>query len=248
MSFRSFGSSNNPAFRETLIRQRADEATAAGYNTMTVKGAINKTFILTAILIATAIWAYGITNPIIVWGSAIAGLIAVIVATFKTEWSPIIAPVYAAFEGIFVGSITAMYAAQFTGIVFNALSLTVAILFAMLFIYRSGLIVVTQKFRMAVVMATFGVLAVYLVTWLLSFFGIRLPFIHEGGTIGIIISLVIIGIASMNLLLDFDNFEKGEEYGAPDYMEWYFGMGLLITLVWIYIELLRLLARFSSRD
>ena len=246
MSFRSFGSSNNPAFKEEVIRRHAEEYELE--NTMTVNGAVNKTAILSFILVGTAIFGYGITNPIIMWGSAIAALIAVIVASFKTQWSPIIAPIYAAFEGIFVGAISAIYAAAFSGIVFQAISLTIAILFAMLFIYKTGIIVVTNKFRNGVIMATMGVFLVYLLTWILRFFGINMPFIHEGGTMGIIISLVIIGIASMNLLLDFDNFEKGEEYGAPEYMEWYFGMGLLITLVWIYIELLRLLAKISSRD
>lgn len=248
MSFRAFRSSSNPAFKEELIRRHADANALEGHQSMTVNGAINKTFILTFILIGTAIFGYGITNPIIMWGSAIVGLIVVIAASFKTEWSPILAPIYAAFEGIFIGTISAMYAAQFSGIVFQAVSLTVAILFAMLFIYKTGIITVTNKFRTGVMMATAGVLLVYVLTWVLSFFGIHMPFIHEGGIMGIGISLVIIGIASMNLLLDFDNFEKGESYGAPEYMEWYFGMGLLITLVWIYIELLRLLAKISSRD
>ncbi len=141
-----------------------------------------------------------------------------------------------------------MYASVYSGIVFQAISLTMAILFAMLFLYKSGMIKVTASFRTGVIMATMGVFAVYMITWILSFFGINMPFIHEGGTMGIIISLVIIGIASMNLLLDFDNFDKGEQYGLPSYMEWFFGMGLLITIVWIYLEVLRLLAKLSSRD
>ena len=159
-----------------------------------------------------------------------------------------LAPAYAAFEGLFVGAITAMYAYAFEGIIFHAVSLTVAILFMMLFIYKTGIIKVTEKFRMGVMMATGAVFIVYLASWILGMFGVSVPFLHQGGMLGIGISVVIIGIASFNLLLDFDNFEKGEKFGAPSYMEWFSAMGLLITLVWLYVEILRLLAILSSND
>ena len=164
------------------------------------------------------------------------------------EYSPTLAPLYAALEGLFVGGISAMYAARFGGIVFQAIMLTIAVLFTMLFLYRSGIIKVTEKLRAGVYMATGAIFLVYILSFILSFFGIQIPFLHSTGPIGIGISLVIIGIAAFNLLLDFDNFEKGERYGAPAYMEWFLGMGLLITLVWLYIEILRLLAIFASSD
>lgn len=216
---------------------------------MTVFGAINKTVILTGILLVTSIYSYTLAtpNPILMWGGAIGGLICVLVASFKKELSPYMAPLYAALEGFFVGSITAIYAAAYTGIVLNAVSATICVMLLMLMLYRSGLIKVTQKFRSGVMMATGAVLLIYVLNIVLSMFGINMPFLHEGGMIGIGISLVIIGIASMNLLLDFDLFEKGEEYGAPKYMEWFAGMALLITLVWLYIEILRLLS-ILNRD
>ena len=118
----------------------------------------------------------------------------------------------------------------------------------MLFFYKTGIIKVTEKFRSGVIMATGAIFVVYILSWVLGFFGINIPYLHEGGLMGIGISLLIIGVAALNLLLDFDNFEKGEQYGAPKYMEWFSAMGLLITLVWLYVEILRLIAMFSSSD
>ncbi len=216
--------------------------------TMTVQGAINKTFILSGIMLITTMYSFMFPNPILMWVGAIGGLIAVIAASFKVEKSPIIAPIYAALEGLFVGTISAVYAAQFGGIIFQAVSLTIAVLFMMLFIYKAGIIKVTEKFKAGVMMATGAVLIVYVLNLVLSMFGMNIPFLHEGGAIGLGISLLIIGIAALNLLLDFDNFEKGEAYNAPQYMEWFSAMGLLVTLVWLYIEILRLLAIFAGDD
>ncbi|RME03633.1 MAG: Bax inhibitor-1/YccA family protein, partial [Bacteroidetes bacterium] len=134
------------------------------------------------------------------------------------------------------------------GIIFQAVTLTFAVLFMMLFLYKSGTIKVTQKLRSGVIMATGAILLVYIINLVLSFFGMNVPYLHEGGMMGIGISLLIIGVAAMNLLLDFDNFDKGEQYGAPAYMEWFCAMGLIITLVWLYIEILRLLSILSGRD
>ncbi|HMQ48131.1 MAG TPA: Bax inhibitor-1/YccA family protein [Saprospiraceae bacterium] len=215
---------------------------------MTVQGAINKTLILGAIMLLTALVGFSMANPLFMWGGAIGGFIIVLLCSFRPERSATLAPVYAGLEGLFVGSISAVYATFFNGIVFQAITLTMAVLFLMLFIYKSGIIKVTNKFRTGVMMATGAILVVYLLNFVLSLFGVNLPYLHDGGMIGIGISLVIVGIASLNLLLDFDNFEKGEKYGAPSYMEWFSAMGLLITLVWLYIEILRLIALFSSND
>jgi len=215
---------------------------------MTVRGAVNKTLLLAAVLLATAMFSFINPSSTLMWVGAIGGLITVIVATFKREWSPFLAPIYAALEGLFVGSISSFFEAQFSGIIFNAVSLTMAALFGMLFIYRAGWIKVTDKFRSGVMMATGAIFLVYMLNLVLRLFGVEMPFLHQGGTFGIIFSLGVIVIACLNLLLDFDMFEKGEQYGAPEYMEWFAGMGLIVTLVWLYLEILRLLAILSSND
>lgn len=249
-----FSSSSNPMFREERL-QRASQNTLDGDfiqtagERMTVSGAVNKSLILGAIMLLTAVVGFTYANPVFMWGGAILGLVIVIAASFKPEWSTFLAPLYAGLEGLFVGSISAIYANLFfPGIIFQAVTLTMAVFFVMLFVYKAGIIKVTQKFRSGVIMATGAIVLVYVVNIILSLFGINLPFLHEGGLMGIGISLVIIGVASLNLLLDFDNFDKGEKHGAPGYFEWFFAMGLLVTLVWLYIEILRLLAILSSGD
>ncbi|MEL7020936.1 MAG: Bax inhibitor-1/YccA family protein, partial [Bacteroidota bacterium] len=238
-----FESSSNPVIKEEAYQQAAREAMKTGQagviaERMTVSGAVNKSFILTAILLATAVIGYSMPSSLFMWGGALVGLGIVLFASFKPHLSPTLAPIYAAVEGLFVGSVSAMYAYAFNGIVFQAVSLTVAVLFLMLFFYKTGLIKVTEKFRAGVMMATGAIFVVYILSWVLGFFGVSIPYLHEGGMMGIGISLLIIGVAALNLLLDFDNFEKGERYGAPKYMEWFSAMGLLITLVWLYVEIL----------
>jgi uncharacterized YccA/Bax inhibitor family protein len=194
----------------------------------------------------TAIFNYQAQNMVLMVAGAIGGLILVIVNVFKKQYSPVIAPIYAALEGLFVGGISAIYAGFGGGIVLQAISLTLLVLFIMLFIHKTGIIPVTQQLRMGIVMATGAVALLYLATFILGLFGVSMPYIHEGGTIGIIFSLVVIGIASMNLLLDFDMIVKGEQYKAPKYMEWFTAMGLMITLIWLYIEILRLLGKLRE--
>lgn len=251
--FDRFRKSSNPFLNEKRLAEATQQQSLDGTMIsraetapMTVSGAVNKTLILTGLLLLTAIYAYYNPSSLFVWGGAIGGLILVLVMAFKQHLSPTLAPVYALLEGLFVGSITAVYAGAFAGIAFQAIGLTVAVLFMMLFIYKAGIIKVTQKFRSGVIMATGAIFLMYLLSWILGMFGMNLPFLHEGGMMGIGISLVIIGVASLNLLLDFDNFEKGERYRAPQYMEWFCAVGLLVTLVWLYLEMLRLLAMLSS--
>lgn len=255
MAKNMFSGGGNPFLNEKKFREAANNSDTldgdfiqARSNKMTVQGAINKSFILLGILLVTASIAYTMPSNLFLYGGMFGGLGVVIWASFKQEMSPTLAPLYAALEGLFVGAVTARYAAMFDGIVFSAVSLTVALLFAMLFIYKTEIIKVTSKFRTGVMMATGGIFIVYMLSWILGMFDIQVPFIHETGMMGIGISAFVIVIACMNLLLDFDNFEKGEQYGAPKYYEWYSAMGLLITLVWLYIELLRLLAKLSSSD
>lgn len=250
--FDRFKKSSNPVLNEdrlNKVSQRGDgEGVITGdYEVSTTQGAITKSYLLGALLLITAVYSFFFPSMIFVWAGAIGGLALVFAMCYKPQWSPTLAPIYALVEGLFVGSITAIYAASVgVGIIFQAVLLTAALLFMMLFVYQSGLIKVTQKFRTGIVMATGGIMIVYLINIGLSFFGMNLPFLHEGGVIGIGISLFIIGIATLNLLLDFDSFERIEAARAPQYMEWFCAMGLIVTIVWIYVEVLRLLAVLSS--
>lgn len=250
-------SNGNPLMRQAFTQQRTTTANpldlemtgrdlAAG--TMTVNGAVNKTFILFALMLVTAF--IGFTNPsmMFVYIGIFGGLAFSVAASFKPAYSNILAPLFALAEGLFVGSITAIYGGMFDGIVLNAVLLTMAVFFGMLFIFRTGIIKVTDKLRTGVMMATGAIMIVYLISWIGHFVGFEVPFLHEGGWLGIGISLVIVGVASMNLLLDFDNFEKGAAQRVPERMEWFFAMGLLFTLIWLYVEILRLLALLASGD
>ncbi len=251
--FDRFTKSSNPLLKEDAIAKAntldGGVTQRAETDPMTVSGAVNKSLIMGALLLITSLYSFANPSPLFLWGGAIGGLVLVLVMSFKRHLSPTLAPIYALLEGLFVGSVTAMYAAGFgAGIVFQAVLLTMALLFMMLFVYKAGLIKVTQKFRTGIMMATGGIMLVYLINIGLSFFGINMPFLHEGGMIGIGISLFIIGIATMNLLLDFDSFEHFAATRAPKYMEWFCAMGLIVTLVWLYVEVLRLLAILSSSD
>src|SRR3990170_5101077 len=167
--------------------------------------------------------------------------------TFKPTWAPVTAPIYAALEGLALGALSAMLEARYPGIVIQAVALTFGTLAALLLAYRSGLIPVTKNFRMGVVAATGGIAIFYLVAMGLSFFGIRIAFLHEGSWLGIGFSLFVIVIAALNLVLDFDFIEKGAEHGAPKFMEWYAAFGLMVTLIWLYLEILRLLSKLRNR-
>ncbi len=244
--FKKFAGGGNPLLRNSLTNAPASSISIEQEGTMTIQGAINKTLILFGILLITGLISYQALNPVLMIGGAIGGLILVLINVFKKEYSAYIAPAYAAMEGLFVGGISGIYAGFGGGIVIQAISLTLLVLFIMLFIQKTGIIPVTQQFRMGVVMATGAIALLYLISFGLSFFGIHIPYIHEGGTVGILFSLGVIGIAALNLLLDFDNIIKGEQYGAPKYMEWFSAMGLMITLIWLYIEILRLLGKLRE--
>lgn len=243
--------SKNPVLKESALEKSITRAEGnlqadTSYEAMTVDGAINKTLMLFGIMMITTILGFLNPSMLNIMVGAIGGLIAVIVASIKPHTSPYTAPIYALLEGLFVGSISALFAYESSGIILQAVSLTFGTLIMMLAIYKSGLIEVTDKFRSGVVMATGAIMLMYILSFALSFFGINIPYLHEGGLIGIGISLVIIVVAALNLLLDFDSFEKGAAARAPKYMEWLCAMGLLVTLVWLYIEFLRLLSMLQS--
>ncbi len=250
--------SGNPVLSDsTFLDLGSGQVLAQSSDAMSLNGTLTKTGVLLFLTILTAAfaWTQSVTAtgptaaaPIYLWGGAIGGLVLALVTTFKKEWAPVTAPVYAILEGFFLGAISGMYALLYQGIVIQAVMLTFGTLFALLFAYRSGWIQVTDKFRAGVVAATGGVFLIYLATLGLGFFGINIPYIHESGLIGIGFSLAVVVIAALNLVLDFDLIETGISHGAPKYMEWFAGFALLVTLVWLYLEFLRLLAKLQSRD
>ncbi|TWI03443.1 putative YccA/Bax inhibitor family protein [Luteimonas cucumeris] len=248
--------SGNPALKEsTFLDLGSGTVVSRDGGAMTLNGTVSKTGALLLLCVITATFAWtqvstpaGIANAgVYVWGGLIGGLVLALVTTFKKTWAPVTAPLYALVEGFFLGAISAMFEQRFPGIVFQAVLLTFGTLFALLFAYRSGLIKATENFKLGVVAATGGIALVYLATIVLGFFGIKIPMIHESGIVGIGFSLFVVVIAALNLVLDFDFIENGVEQGAPKYMEWYGAFGLMVTLVWLYIEFLRLLSKLQSR-
>jgi uncharacterized YccA/Bax inhibitor family protein len=225
----------------------------ASGESMTLSGAVNKTGILLICVVATAAWSWNrfATNPdsalpLLAVG-AIGGFVVALVTVFKKEWSPVTAPAYALLEGLALGSISALYEARFHGIVMQAVGLTFGTLLVLLMAYRSGLIRATENFKLGVVAATGGIMLLYLVEFVLGFFGIHFGAINGSGPIGIGFSVFVVIIAALNLVLDFDFIENGVRAGAPKYMEWYAAFGLMVTLIWLYIEILRLLAKSRRR-
>jgi uncharacterized YccA/Bax inhibitor family protein len=251
--------SGNPVLKDsTFLDIGTGSVVTRDGQTMTLNGTVNKTgfLLLLSVLTAAFAWSRTFTDSgelapgamIYLIGGAIGGLVLALITAFKKEWSPVTAPMYALVEGFFLGTISAMYNAQFQGIVLQAVMLTFGIMFALLFAYRTGLIKATENFKLGVAAATGGIMLIYLATLGLGLFGIKIPYIHESGIIGIGFSLFVVVIASLNLVLDFDFIESGVEAGAPKYMEWYGAFGLMVTLVWLYLELLRLLSKLQSRD
>ncbi len=245
---------SNPALSNKTFEKARQEVQGAS-STMTVMGTVNKCFLLFLILLVPAVltWKYFFafssaeagSAAVMPWmiGGGIGGFIVALVTIFKKSWARYTAPVYAGLEGLFLGGISAFLEAQYPGIAFQAVLLTLGVLFSLLFIYRAGIIKVTRKFRLGVMAATGGIALIYFISFIMSMFGTSVPYIHEGGIIGIGFSLFVVIIASLNLVLDFDFIERGAEQGAPQYMEWFAAFGLMITLIWLYIEILRLLAK-----
>lgn len=238
---------SNPMLSQSVLDQNRSLA-AGEYGSMTVSGAINKSLFLGLLLLGTTAFSYMMPNQIFMWVGLIGGLICALASAFRPQWSPYLAPAYALLEGLLVGTVSYLYASLYQGIVFQASSLTIALFFLMLFLYKSGIIKVTQTFRSILIGATAAIALVYLVSLVLSFFSVQVPFIHGNGLFSIGFSVLVVGIAAFNLMLDFDFFEKGERAGLPSYMEWYAAMGLWVTLIWLYLELLRLISKISSRD
>lgn len=244
------GRSGNPTLNDNTFER---DDFYGSHEPMTIGGTVNKAFMTLAILIGAAIvsWTmyfngYSVGGLII--GGAIAGLVLALIISFKPKTAPYLVPVYAIAEGLFVGALSANYEALYYGITLQAALLTMSVFVALLLAYKSRVIQATQNFRLGVFAATAGIALMYLLSFVLSFFGITVPYLHDNSLIGIIISLVIVVVAALNLVLDFDFIERGAEQGAPKYMEWYGAFGLMVTLVWLYLEMVRLLAKLRSRD
>jgi uncharacterized YccA/Bax inhibitor family protein len=247
---------SNPAFSNDMFAG-FDQVYGAGKSTtMTVQGTIGKTFALLAILSATAIWSWtaetdGNLQPIVLPAAGIGGFILAMITIFKPSLSPWTAPIYAAFEGVFLGSLSFLIehslGKNYPGIAIQAVSMTMGTLLVMLFVYGTGLIRVTDRLRAGIVAATGALCLVYMISFVVTLVGYRVPFINDANPIGIGFSVFVVGLAAFNLLLDFDFIEKGARASAPKYMEWYGAFGLMVTLVWLYLEILRLLRKLQDR-
>jgi uncharacterized YccA/Bax inhibitor family protein len=254
----NIGRTSNPALSKTAFNSQSYTSSYA--ETMTLNGTLNKSMAMLLLVVVGAIYTWKmffgaanheagaalVTQWIFIGG--IGGFIFSLITIFKKSWAYITAPIYAILEGLFLGAISAFFEASYPGLVMQAIALTFGTLLVMLIAYRSGLIKVTQKFRAGIIAATGAVVLVYIISFIFSLFGANNLIIHSNGILGIGISLVIVVIAALNLVLDFDFIAKGSQAGLPKYMEWYAAFGLMLTLVWLYIEMLRLLSKFAGRD
>jgi uncharacterized YccA/Bax inhibitor family protein len=248
--------SGNPTLTEKMF-DKSHEMAAANMGTMTVRGAINKFGFMMLMLIAGAAYNWNLyeqlkqdTMMTLMWVGIIGGLIAALAISFKPNWAPFLAPLYALLEGLFIGAISAIMNNSFgkPGLVMQAVGLTFGVALAMFLLYNFRIISATERFKSIVFTATLGIGIFYLITMVLRMFGVNVSFMYDSSLISIGISLFVVAIAALNLIMDFDMIEQGAERGAPKFMEWYGAFGLMVTIVWLYIEMLKLLSKLSSRD
>jgi uncharacterized YccA/Bax inhibitor family protein len=246
----------NPVISEKTFENAIPQATG---EVMTVRGTMNKFGLMFLMVIGAATYTWSMfyrEGPEAVmpwmWGSAIIGLILALVITFKKTWAPHLALGYALCEGLFLGAVSAFYdyvfAESYPSIIMHAVMLTLGTAGVMYALYHFRIIRATNTFRKVVISATAAIFLVYMVSMVMRLFGAEMPFLHENGLIGIGISLVIVVVAALNLILDFDMIENGAAHGAPKYFEWYAAFGLMVTIIWLYLEMLRLLSKLTSRD
>ncbi len=239
--------SGNPALRDNTF---SNAALSGSGQAMTISGAVNKTFIMGLFVLIAALWSWSepwrfmpFFMPI-----CLGSLIVALITIFRPQTAPVTAPIYALLEGLLIGGISVFFERTYPGIVIQAVGLTFGTLFALLMVYKSGLIKVTQNFRLGIIAATGGIALYYLASLVCSyFFKFQVPLIHESTPLGIGFSVFVVIIAALNLVLDFDFIERGAQMNAPKYMEWYAAFGLTVTLIWLYMEILRLLAKMSRR-
>ncbi|MBD0295111.1 MAG: Bax inhibitor-1/YccA family protein [Flavisolibacter sp.] len=246
--------SGNPVLTEKSF---SDSLLELQQERMTVRGTANKFGLLLLMVLAAAsftwsLFAQGANVLPWMWGSMIGGFVVALIITFKKTWAPYLALAYALLEGLFLGAISAVFnavfAAKYPGLVMQAVLLTLGTSAAMYGLYHFGIIRATNTFKKVIITATAGIFIFYLIAIVLRLFGVQMPYLHDSSMIGIGISLFIVAIAALNLILDFDRIEQGAAQGAPKYFEWYSAFGLLVTIVWLYLEILRLLSKLASRD
>lgn len=250
--------SSNPVFGNNIFTR---SAVSSDEGVMTINGTVNKTGLMLAIVLFAAAFTWrkfmGAIDPanpgvmpsgIMIWTmvGAIGGLITALITTFSPRRAAMTAPIYAVFEGLFLGAVSAMFEAKFPGLVMRAVSLTFGVFFIMLLLYRSGTVRVTDKFRVIIMAATGGIALVYLVSFVVGMFGVNVSFLHDSSPLSIGISLFVVAIAALNLILDFDMITQGANARAPKYMEWFGAFGLMVTLIWLYLEMLRLLSKLAA--
>jgi uncharacterized YccA/Bax inhibitor family protein len=236
-----------------MMKESTFSQAISGAETMTLQGAVNKTIALLALVVIGASYSWNLfynqgaaaVQPWMI-GGIIGSLVFAMITIFKATWAPKTAPIYAVLEGLALGGISAFFEARFPGIVIQAVGLTFGTLFALLLAYKTRLIRATENFKLGVFAATGGIAVVYLISLVGGMFGWNMPVIHESGPMGILFSLFVVVIAALNLVLDFDFIERGHGV-APRYMEWYAAFGLVVTLAWLYLELLRLLSKLRER-
>ncbi|HEY2544692.1 MAG TPA: Bax inhibitor-1/YccA family protein [Candidatus Acidoferrum sp.] len=246
----SFLRTSNPALNEKAFKGQVAIGEA-----MTLQGTVNKTGALLLCVVATAAWTWGLGHSnqpgaAVPWmiGGILGGFVTALVTIFKKTWSPITAPIYALLEGLALGGISAFFEQRYPGIAIQAVGLTFGTLFVMLLAYKTGVIRATQGFKIGVIAATGGIAVFYLISMVLrAFFHFPVPLLYSSGPWGIAFSLFVVVIAALNLVLDFDMIETGVNGGAPKYMEWYGAFGLMVTLIWLYLEILRLLSKARRR-
>lgn len=237
---------SNPALKDSVFRAALADSSS---ERMTISGTVFKAMVLIALTAFSAAWVWQATikNPAIVGPAvlvgALGGLAVSFIAIFRPRTSPFVAPLYAVLEGLALGAISAMYEVRYHGLPVMAVGLTLMVALGMLLAYQTGLLRATDTFRRVVISATAGIMLFYLLSIGLRFFGVQMPLINDAGPLGIGLSVVFTAVAALNLVLDFDLIERGAKQGAPKYMEWYGGFALLVTLVWLYLEILRLLGK-----
>jgi uncharacterized YccA/Bax inhibitor family protein len=242
--------STNPVLKEKAFAGQFVTGEA-----MTIQGTVNKTGLLLLFVVVAAAWTWGLSHSntpeaAFPWmiGGALGGFVVALLTVFKKTWAPLSAPIYALLEGLFLGGISAVFERSYPGIAVQAVSLTFAVMFVMLLAYKFGVIRATRGFKLGVIAATGGIALVYVVNMVMSlFFHTNMSFLYSSTPLGIGISLVIVVIAALNLIIDFDMIETAARMGAPKYMEWYGAFGLMVTLVWLYLEILRLLGKARNR-
>ena len=239
----TFGRSGNPVFGDKFNQSQG----FVGSERMTLDGTVNKTGVLLGLCFFGAIISWNIPNPLLIVGGALIGFALAMYTSFVPRNAGITAPIYAFLKGLFLGGISLVLEMQYPGIAIQAVGLTFGTLASLLFFYKSGLIKPTENYRLMIFSATFGIMILYLVNFVMNFFGAGIGFIHSNGIFGIGFSLFVVGVAALSLVLDFDFIEQGAENSLPKYMEWYGAFSLMVTLIWLYLEILRLLAKLRSR-